>query len=438
MPVSSTRPESRLAPPAAESPGPAPELDSLTRSLRREIGVIVGIALIMFLVAIKLPLGQWLAFVMEHRGYVLDELIFVFLVLSFVFPVFFVRRWLDLRREVTARANLIARLEHNARMDAQLSQLTNLLHSCVTPDEANKIVSHYARQLFPNNAGALYVFKSSRNLVEIAAEWGDSEPHEPAFAPDQCWALRQGQLYEVQNPQVTVICPHARHPGPYVCLPMMAHGEVLALLHVHSGAGADVTSDAGQRLLLRTFAEQIALALSNLKLRDALRQQSVRDPLTGLFNRRYLEETLAIEIARAKRNGEPFSFVMLDLDHFKRFNDTHGHEAGDAVLQAIGRFLQRFVRGGDIACRYGGEEFSLILPGTSLPAAQQRAVQLCEEIRALRVEFRGESLGPLTLSAGVATFPDHGETVEFVLQTADMALYQAKAAGRDRAVVAGA
>jgi diguanylate cyclase (GGDEF)-like protein len=219
---------------------------------------------------------------------------------------------------------------------------------------------------------------------------------------------------------------------------MMAHGEVLALLHVTTDVnvtrdGSIPETDYG---LLRVFTEHIALAISNLKLRDALRQQSIRDPLTGLFNRRYLEETLAIEIERAKRKNEPFSILMLDLDHFKRFNDTHGHEAGDAVLQVLGGFLQRHVRGGDIACRYGGEEFTLILPGASVEAAQHRAGQLCEGIRALNIDFKNQILGPLSLSVGIATFPNHGESGESVLQAADMALYQAKDEGRDRVVVA--
>ena len=140
---------------------------------------------------------------------------------------------------------------------------------------------------------------------------------------------------------------------------------------------------------------------------------------------------LAIEIQRSKRNNAPFSIIMLDLDHFKLFNDTHGHEAGDAVLQVFGSFLQRHVRGGDIACRYGGEEFTLILPGTSLEIAKQRAEQLCEELRALTVDFKKQILGPLTLSAGVASFPSHGDSGDMVLQIADQALYQAKSEGRD-------
>ena len=217
---------------------------------------------------------------------------------------------------------------------------------------------------------------------------------------------------------------------------MMAHGEVLAVLHVQLSRNSEPSAQgADSQGLLRVFTEHMALALSNLNLRIALRQHSIRDPLTGLFNRRYLEETLVTETERSKRDVAPFSIIMLDLDQFKRFNDKHGHEAGDAVLQTVGKYLLRHVRGGDIACRYSGEEFTMVLPGAGSQEAFQRAEQLCEGVRTLRVEFRGQALGPLTLSAGVATYPDQGETGEHVQQAADLALYAAKADGRDRVVM---
>ena len=339
-------------------------------------------------------------------------------------------------RDFKARQNselLVKELQQKSLVDSQLSQMTNLLQSCLTSEEASEVISHSARYLFPNDAGTLYVFRNSRNILEIAAEWGEGRVKAIPFAPHQCWALRQGQMHQVSNAEVGIGCAHARYPDPYICVPMMAHGEVLALLHVQ--LNKDSTAMEAQGLLLKVFTEHMALALSNLNLRITLRQQSVRDPLTSLFNRRYLEETLTLETERAKRDVAPFSIIMLDLDHFKRFNDTHGHEAGDAVLQTVGRFLQRHVRSGDIACRYGGEEFTMVLPGAGSQEALQRAEQLCEGVRALRVEFKGQNLGPLTLSAGIATYPDQGETGEHVQQAADAALYAAKAEGRDRVVM---
>jgi diguanylate cyclase (GGDEF)-like protein len=412
--------------------------DAFSRRMRSEIIRLSIIALIVFLAEIILPTGNWLELALDTQAYHVDDIVVAVFVLSFVLVIFLLRGWQTVRREASERALAVRQMEQRSVIDTQLSQMSSLLHACFALEEASRIIAHFARQLFPEYTGALYVFRSSRNLLEVAATWGEEEGNEPMFGPQECWGLRQGQIYAVRDPQRSILCEHVHHARPYICLPMMAHGEVLALLHVSPNPGTtnDGASHDEYYGLLRVFTQHIALAISNLKLRDTLRQQSIRDPLTGLFNRRYLEEMLAIEIERAKRAKGPFSIIMLDLDHFKRFNDTHGHEAGDAVLQVLGGFLQRHVRGGDIACRYSGEEFTLILSGMSLAAAQERAEQLCEGVRALNVDFKNQILGPLTLSVGIAAFPNHGESGDMVLQAADAALYQAKSQGRDRVVVA--
>jgi len=413
--------------------------EAFSRRMRSEIMRLAIIALLIFAAGIIFNGGYWLQVALDNSAYHVDDIIIAVFAVSFVLMIFLLRGWREVRQEATERAMAVRQIEQRSVINAQLSQMTSLLHACFALDEASKIISHFAQQLFPDHTGALYVFRSSRNLLELTAAWGEDESNEPMFGPQQCWGLRQGQMYAILDPQRSILCEHVHHTHPYTCLPMMAHGEVLALLHV--SPQHDTTNDEAMAeehyALLRLFTEPIALAVSNLKLRESLRQQSIRDPLTGLFNRRYLEESLAIEIERAKRNTLSFSIIMIDLDHFKRFNDTHGHEAGDAVLQALGGFLHRNVRGGDIACRYGGEEFTLVLPGTTLEVAQQRAEQLCEGIRALNIDFKNQFLGPLTLSIGVATFPTHGDSREMILQAADVALYQAKGNGRDRVVVAG-
>jgi len=189
-------------------------------------------------------------------------------------------------------------------------------------------------------------------------------------------------------------------------------------------------------MVASTLGEQSALALANLRLRETLRSQSVRDPLTGLFNRRYMEETLEREIRRAERGARPLSVMMLDLDHFKQFNDTFGHSAGDSLLRELGTMLRANLRAGDIACRFGGEEFVLILPEAALNCARSRAEQLRETAKHLHVSHLGESLGPVTISLGVAAFPEHGASGEDLIENADAALYRAKSEGRDRVVVA--
>jgi diguanylate cyclase (GGDEF)-like protein len=184
------------------------------------------------------------------------------------------------------------------------------------------------------------------------------------------------------------------------------------------------------------MAEHIAMALSNLRLHETLRSQSIRDPLTGLFNRRFMEESLALELRRAVRNQRPLGVIMLDLDQFKRFNDTHGHDAGDTLLRELSTLVQTNIRGEDIACRYGGEEFTLILPEGSAEVTQQRAEALREAIKRLDVLHRGQPLGRVTASLGVAVFPAHGRTGEALLQAADAALYLSKDAGGDRVTLA--
>ena len=185
-----------------------------------------------------------------------------------------------------------------------------------------------------------------------------------------------------------------------------------------------------------TFAEQIGLSISNLRLREALRNESIRDPLTGLFNRRYLEETLQREIRRSVRSEQSLGVLMLDLDYFKKFNDTYGHDAGDAVLRETATFLSKSVRAEDVVCRFGGEEFVIILPVADLHATQARGEKIRSKLRELTVLHQGQSLGMITVSIGVAALPDHGTSPSALLEAADSALYRAKREGRDRVVLA--
>ena len=191
-------------------------------------------------------------------------------------------------------------------------------------------------------------------------------------------------------------------------------------------------SAISRRDLAQIDQQTLRLAQSEARMREL----SIRDPLTDLFNRRYMEETLQREIARADRERIPLAVIMMDIDHFKRFNDELGHAAGDAVLQELGKLLFRGVRSADVACRYGGEELLLVLPGASLDVARQRAERVRSDVKNLQVERGGRPLGTITVSLGVAIFPDHGSTGEAVLESADAALYRAKNDGRDRVVVA--
>lgn len=269
----------------------------------------------------------------------------------------------------------------------------------------------------------------SRNPV-----WG-TEPVEPSVAPGDCWALRRGRPHTSAGDK-DLRCTHAGQPAAAcsLCVPMTAQGDTLGLLHLR----ADALHALEPRLELAVaVSEHLALSLANFRLRETLQHQSIRDPLTNLYNRRYMEESLEREVRRAGRHQLSLAVVSLDIDHFKTFNDTHGHEAGDTLLVALGDYLHAHVRAEDVACRPGGEEFLVILPYATLDEATTRARQLCEGIRQLGVLPRGAATEQsVTVSLGVAAFPDHADNAANLLRAADAALYEAKRGGRDRVVVA--
>jgi diguanylate cyclase (GGDEF)-like protein/PAS domain S-box-containing protein len=330
----------------------------------------------------------------------------------------------------------VQELEQRTREMALLSEMGDMLRACLTTDEAYTVIVRVAQQIFPVQVGALYVITSSRNLLEAVAIWGNSASVERVFAPEECWGLRRGRMHMVESTPVGLLCKHLHQPAPdsYLCVPMMAQSEALGVLHL-AQSGAERLTEAKQKLAA-TMAEHIAMALSNLKLHETLRSQSIRDPLTGLFNRRFMEESLELELRRATRNQRSLGVIMLDLDHFKHFNDTYGHEAGDTLLREVGTLLQTNIRGEDIACRYGGEEFTLLLPEGTAEVTRNRAEFLREAIKRLDVKHRNQPLGRITASIGVAVFPEHGRTGEALLNAADAALYRGKDEGRDRVIVA--
>jgi diguanylate cyclase (GGDEF)-like protein len=286
------------------------------------------------------------------------------------------------------------------------------------------------------------MLNASRNLLEAMAVWGEFQQSEGVFSPEDCWALRRGQAQSWENAQSGLLCKHlGSSPVPgSLCIPVVAHGESMGLLHLRratSSTPAETTQPVAQARQTRAtnFSACVALALANLKLRESLRWQSIRDSLSGLFNRRYMEESFEREMRRAVRNQRPLSVLMMDIDHFKNFNDSFGHEAGDTLLTALGVFLRSHTRGEDIACRYGGEEFALILPDAPHGFAYKRAEQLREEVKNLHIQYHGLALEKITLSIGVSSYPEDGDSPDNLLRIADAALYRAKTEGRNRVVV---
>jgi diguanylate cyclase (GGDEF)-like protein len=321
-------------------------------------------------------------------------------------------------------------------------RMSDSLQSCSTVKEACDLVGRFGGQLFPAQAGTLYLFHASRDILDAVCDWGAARRRLEVFEREQCWALRRSQAHVVNDAAHDMVCGHVAGEAPsppYMCVPLIAQGEVIGLLNIE-GRRASPREPVAEpvRVVALAFAEQASLALSNMRLRETLRQQSITDALTGLYNRRYLDETLRRELLRAERAKLPVTVIMLDVDHFKRFNDTYGHEAGDAVLRSLAALMQKHARAGDILCRYGGEEFAMIMPEMTLSVALDRASRLCEAARLLNVQYGAQPLGRISISAGIAIFPDHGPDAQGLLHAADAALYAAKQGGRDRVMVAEA
>lgn len=333
------------------------------------------------------------------------------------------------RRESRRHLAAAGALKTANRDIINLSEMAQYLLSCSRLAEAGEVVTRYGARFFEGDSGGIYLFDASRELLVETAGWGARR--RTSFEADQCWALRLGQPHLALQ-DADLRCRHIEETAAAdFCLPLAAHHETLGMLHL-SIAATEPADIQGKQTMASAFAEQVALGLRNLQLREQLRELSIRDPVTGLMNRRYMEESLLRELSRAIRKKLPLSVVMIDVDHFKHFNDTFGHEAGDQVLKEFANLLERQLRGSDLACRYGGEEFILILPEASKDAALEKAEAIREAVKQLKIFSGSQPVGTVTISGGTAVFPEDGENSQQLLAAADAALYRAKEAGRDR------
>jgi len=345
----------------------------------------------------------------------------------------------------------IAELEQRNKDIVQLVEMGEAISLARSEKEAVNLIVNYAQKLFPDFSGLFYLRQGNENFLQLVSSWNVSSPAETIVNLDDCWALRRSVPHFVDPSNQAFLCPHLREtvrtPARTACVPLISGAETIGLLVAFcclsperqepaSPLRSELTEFEARKPLLIGFSQRVAPSLANIRLRESLRQQSIRDPLTGIFNRRYLEETLQREFARARRLGQPLSVIMFDIDHFKAVNDSYGHEAGDVVLQSIAHELQSAVRTEDIVCRFGGEEFVVVMPGMDFKKAAARASLILQAVRNLELLVGETKLIKITMSAGVASFPSHGKTPAEVLQAADQALFQAKKLGRDRVVEA--
>ncbi len=327
-------------------------------------------------------------------------------------------------------------LKDRASETSMLTLARDELQLCIDMQQVYRSAANSFSRLLEGTAGSLCIINNSRQLVEVVSTWGESAVEE-FHSPESCCGLRSGQP-RWRAPGVSEIhCTHFSGilPERYLCQPIVAHGNTLGLLYVQC-ATEDVVRVVNSRLDgIRQLVQLTGMAIATLNLRTKLENQSIRDSLTGLFNRHFMQISLERELARASRRKQTLSVYMLDLDHFKRFNDTYGHGAGDAVLKSVAEIFKNSVRTEDIACRYGGEEFTIILPDVTPTVAYERAESIRRAVSALRIPLAGETLSDFSVSIGVSLYPQDGESAELLLSRADQALYRAKRAGRDQVAI---
>lgn len=338
-------------------------------------------------------------------------------------------------RDVTLLHRSQRALEATNRDMTLLGHMTSLLQSCENLAEAFEVITPTLEQLFPDASGTFYLSGGVGEILERRAAWGDEHALGAAgqIEASDCWALRRGHTHEVGiGRSVNPRCRHAADDeGPALCIPLVAHGTALGIVHLHADGAVDTAQFDHWRNRAATFADSMSLSLANLRLRESLHSMSMRDTLTGLYNRRFMHEALERELRRMERGGQPLVIAMLDLDHFKTINDDHGHEAGDIVLRELARLMEGFRQGSDIACRYGGEEFIIILPEIDTDIAHRRLERFRETVSELSVRVDDQTVVQVTVSIGIAAFPTAGHNSEELIRAADTALYRAKAAGRN-------
>lgn len=338
------------------------------------------------------------------------------------------RTELQLRAAREDLERTVDELRRTSELLAAANELGDLLHSCRSVEDAYEVLVRYGRVYFPGSSGGVYRSEVG-GQAQLVRTWGDADRFDPLVDADGCWAFRRGRLHLHRGAE-DLSCAHLDPACRSACAPLLANGELLGLLVVCLGDGTDPPEDLEARA--RSLAEHLSLGLANIVLRETLEAQSIRDPLTGLHNRRFLDEQLRRELTRSHRSGSSVAVLSIDLDRFKEFNDDFGHGAGDRALVSVASLLLRGCREEDVVYRLGGEEFLVVLPGTTAADALARAEELREACREL-------PLAPgrvLTMSIGVAASPQHGRTPEALLDAGDRALYRAKRGGRDRVAVA--
>jgi diguanylate cyclase (GGDEF)-like protein len=338
------------------------------------------------------------------------------------------------KRQAVARWRTLADANAQREKIVRLSEMTDMLQSANNHADSNAVLRATAADLMTGFGGALYVFNNSRDRLVLSTDWNLPTGHKlpEAIGLSHCWALKRGRKHINRPGAGHLCCDHDIGDHDTLEIPMIARGEILGLLQIHALPGSPPEALDGVMEIASSIADGMSLALANIALRELLRSQALRDPLTGLYNRRYMEDSLQRAVLIANRENTQLSVIMLDLDHFKRLNDQFGHAKGDAVLRDTAAVLTNRLRESDVACRYGGEELIIVMPNCDMESATRKAEQLRIGIEALS----GPSGAPVSASFGVATLSPGSSSVTDLVASADAALYRAKKDGRNRVMTA--
>jgi diguanylate cyclase (GGDEF)-like protein len=338
-------------------------------------------------------------------------------------------------------SNMTSALRREREEIASLNRFSDAVTQCTSELEVYDLLLHSLRARFQPQQLIIFKLNASENFLEAAATLTPLPQEAGAWPvieePHNCKAVRTGRSFVVNDVTREPLCPSKfvlPTEGSYYCGPLIAGGIIIGSVRME--AARDTLTPDRQRLL-ESYLSGAASALSNLRLLDRMKQQANIDMLTGLYNRRFLEDYARKLFAIARRRDQPVALIMMDLDHFKSFNDLYGHEVGDRILRHFAKTVTTCMRETNLAARYGGEEFVVILPDTDAKTCALVAERIRKAVMTMVVPSNTEKpLPQLTVSMGIAIFPAHGHTLEEVIQSSDKALYESKHNGRNRVTVA--
>ncbi|MEH2398074.1 diguanylate cyclase [Nostoc sp.] len=332
----------------------------------------------------------------------------------------------DLNRQLEEKT---LELEAKKRELIYLSDMADMLYSCEFEDEVYQVVALTCSKLFPNMSGCINIIANSKNYVQINSTWGSEISSKEVFSLSDCWALRRGKLNLFSPCNAGLMCSHLIPPvsGAHLCVPFFGQGEVIGILHIN--ALEEISREDQQ--ITEIIARTLGIALNNLSIKQRLTYDSLRDGMTQLFNQSYMQNITEQRLAEAERSGQPLSVIFLDIDNFKSYNSHYGHMTANIVLQELAKLLLKSIRSFDIACRWGGEEFVIVMPNMTLETLRKRVEQLRVDVEQMQLKDGDQILKSITASFGIAV-SEPGITVKDLLNRANQAMLEAKRTGKNR------